>query len=412
MPLWEAAGQALRTMRAQKLKSFFALVGVFVGVTFLVAVVSIVEGLNRYVVEHVSNSFVTANTFELRSTPTFMTGTPTEQAWRDWARRPGLTLADADYVSTRVQTPVLMARFCSGGGAVRYGARNANVELRASDETYFRIRHYDIAAGRTFSGQEARVGQPVIVIGAELADKLLPGLDPIGKKLLIEGLPYQIVGVVAKQGTLFGISLDQFAILPFNAPIRRMLCTSSLIDAVSVQALDPLRMRDAKFEVEALMRTFRRLRPAQANNFDLQSSEDALDEWHKVQRILLVALPGLVSISLVVGAIVIMNIMLMAVSERTREIGIRKALGATRRDILSQFVVEAATISLMGALLGIGAGFLLAFAVKALSPLPAAIAPWSIPAAIALGVGVGVVAGAYPASRAARLDPITALQSE
>jgi putative ABC transport system permease protein len=306
----------------------------------------------------------------------------------------------------------VLSKHCSGGAPVRYGARSANVELRATDESYFRIRHYNMAAGRAFSSQEVRTGQPVIVIGAELADKLLPGLDPIGKKLTIEGLPYQIVGVVAKQGTMFGMSLDQFAILPFNASIRRIMCASNLLDAVSIQAADPTHLRSAKFEVEALMRTFRRLRPAQANNFDLQSSEDALDEWHKVQRILLVALPGLVSISLVVGAIVIMNIMLMAVSERTREIGIRKALGARRRDILSQFVVEAATISLMGAILGIGAGFLLTFAVKALSPLPAAIAPWSIPAAMLLGIGVGVVAGAYPASRAARLDPITALQAE
>jgi len=318
----------------------------------------------------------------------------------------------AGYVTTRVRTPVAMAKSCSGGAAIRYGARSSSVEIRATDEAYFRIRRYDIAAGRPFSNQEVRTGQPVVVIGAELADKLLPGMDPIGKKLTIEGLPYQIVGVVAKQGTLFGMSLDQFAIVPFNAPLRRMLCTANLVDVLSVQPLDPAHLRTAKFEVEALMRTFRRLRPSQANDFDLQSSESALEEWHKVQRILLIALPGLVSISLVVGAIVIMNIMLMAVSERTREIGIRKALGARRRDILNQFVVEAATISLMGAVLGIGAGFLLAFAVKALSPLPAAIAPWSIPAAMVLGVGVGVVAGAYPASRAARLDPITALQAE
>jgi putative ABC transport system permease protein len=160
------------------------------------------------------------------------------------------------------------------------------------------------------------------------------------------------------------------------------------------------------------MRGRRQLKPGEENNFFLQTSEAALEGWQKISRILMMALPGLVAISLVVGGIVIMNIMLVAVAERTREIGIRKALGARRGDILAQFVIESATISAVGAALGIGTGLLLAFAVRAFSPLPAAVAPWSILAAVTLGVVVGMAAGVYPASRAARLDPIVALRAE
>jgi putative ABC transport system permease protein len=165
-------------------------------------------------------------------------------------------------------------------------------------------------------------------------------------------------------------------------------------------------------QVEALMRSRRKLRPDEPNNFFLQTPEAALEGWKKISGILMTALPGLVAISLVVGGIVIMNIMLMAVSERTREIGIRKALGARRRDILSQFVVESATLSLVGAALGIATGIGLAFVVKALTPMPAAVARWSMAVAVILGVSVGMIAGVYPATRAAKLDPITALRAE
>jgi putative ABC transport system permease protein len=217
---------------------------------------------------------------------------------------------------------------------------------------------------------------------------------------------------VAKQGTLFGISLDKIAIMPFSAQGRRLICPINILDALIVQTADPTSMQLAMAESEALMRSRRHLKPWQENNFAFQTAEGALGSWQKISRVLFLALPGLVAISLVVGGIVIMNIMLMAVSERTREIGIRKALGARRRDILAQFVVESATLSAVGALLGIALGIALAFVVKAATPLPAAVAPWSILVGVLLGVSVGIAAGVYPASRASRLDPIVALRAE
>jgi putative ABC transport system permease protein len=413
MRLLEAVRMALRTIGAQKLKSFFSLIGVLIGVTFLIAVVSIVQGMNWYMEDQFANTLVGANTFELRQRPSITSGNITDEVWLAWQRRPRISYADADYVRERVRTPAAFAKFCEDRVAVHYGGKIArDIRLIGTEETYFDIKNYEIEAGRAFTAQEVRTGIPVLVIGHELAQKLLTGIDPINKTLVIGGLPYRVIGVVAKQGTLFGLSLDKFAIMPFSAPGRRLICPINILDALIVQTGDPGQMQLALNETEALMRSRRQLKPSQESNFAFQTAEGALGSWQKISRILFLALPGLVAISLVVGGIVIMNIMLMAVSERTQEIGIRKALGARRRDILAQFVVESATLSAVGAMFGIGLGIALAFVVKAVTPLPAAVAPWSIAVGVVLGVSVGIAAGVYPASRASRLDPIVALRAE
>ena len=413
MGLFEAVGMAFGMIRAQKLKSFFSLVGVLIGVMFLVAVVSVVQGMNRYMVDRFANALVGANTFELRQRPSIVTGNVSDEVWLAWRRRPRISYADADYVRERLRTPATFSKYCEDRVAVHYEGKIAkDIHLVGSEATYFEIRNYEVTAGRAFTAQEVQTAQPVLVVGYELADKLLPHVDPIGKTVQIGGLPYRIIGVVAKQGTLFGISLDKFAVMPFSAPGRRLICPINILDALIVRTDDPTSMQQAIGETEAVMRSRRGLKPWQENNFAFQTAAGALGTWEKISKILFLALPGLVAISLVVGGIVIMNIMLMAVSERTREIGIRKALGARRRDILAQFVVESATLSAAGALLGIGFGLVLAFVVKAFTPLPAAVAPWSVVVGMVLGIGVGIAAGVYPASRASRLDPIIALRAE
>ena len=413
MMLRDAVRMALETIRVQKLKSFFSLIGVLIGVTFLIAVVSIVQGMNVYMEDKFANKLVGLNTFQLRRMPNFNSGNVTEDMWRAWQRRPRINYAEAAYVEANMETPAIFSRFCSQRLPVMWNGKTAkDVDVTTVDPPYFRIKNFDLDEGRIFTPQEGRAGQAVAVVGWEIADKLFKGADPMGKDVTIEGLPYRVIGKVAKQGTIFGISLDKFIIVPFDAPVHRAACRLGFMDELHVQTANATSMQAALGEVEEAMRVERRLKPGQEDNFAMQTAEGALSGWRKISAILFTALPGLVAISLVVGGIVIMNIMLMAVAERTREIGIRKALGAKRRDILAQFVVESATLSTVGAAIGIGAGIGLAFVVRALTPLPAAVAPWSVGLGVFLGVAVGMTAGIYPATRAARLDPIDALRQE
>ncbi len=413
MAFLEAVRMALRMIRAQKLKSFFSLIGVLIGVTFLIAVVSIVQGMNVYMEDEFANRLVGLNTFQLRQRPSIVMEDVSDETWRAWYRRPRISYADAEFVRTRLTVPVTTSFFCADRMVLAYNGKQArDIELDGAEAGFFTIKNYELSAGRVFTEQEVRAGSTVLVIGDLIAEKLFEGVDPLGKSVTIAGLPYRVIGVVKKQGNLFGISLDKFAVMPFTAPARRHICPHNVLDELQVQAASHGDMVAAMGEAEALMRGRRQLKPRDENNFHLQTSEGALSGWKKISGILMMALPGLVAISLVVGGIVIMNIMLMAVSERTREIGIRKALGARRRDIMAQFIVESATLSVVGAALGILAGLGLAWVVQALTPMPAAVAPWSVAVGVLLGISVGVIAGAYPASRAARLDPITALRAE
>lgn len=404
---------ALDAIRVQKLKSFFSLIGVLIGVTFLIAVVSIVQGMNVYMRDKFANAIIGFNTFNLRQRPGLFTGNVTDEMWRDWMRRPRISYGDADYVAERITFPATIARFCQDRVELWHDGKVAkDIDLVGTEPTYFSIKRYEIRLGRAFTPQEVRFGATVIVLGDIVAEKLFEGADPLGKSVAIAGLPYKVIGVVAPQGTLFGLSMDKFAVMPYTAPGRRLICPINILDQVSIRPDNPDFIHTAMGEVEGIMRVRRQLKPSQESNFTLETTEGALEGWQKISNVLMTALPLLVGISLVVGGIVIMNIMLMAVTERTREIGIRKALGARRNDILSQFVVEAATLSTLGAAMGIATGIGLAFLVKALTPLPAAVATWSLVVGVAVGMSVGIIAGVYPAYRAAKLDPITALRAE
>jgi putative ABC transport system permease protein len=413
MRLLEAVRMALSAIRVQKLKSFFSLIGVLIGVTFLIAVVSIIQGMNVYMRDKFVGAIIGINTFSLRQRPDIVTGNVSDEVWRSWFRRPRISYDDADYVQERVKTPATFARFCQDRMSVWYNGKVAkDMNLVGTEPTYFEIKNYVVRLGRPFSAQEVRASMPVVVLGDLLAERLFPDIDPLGKSVLIAGLPYRVIGVVESQGTLFGLSMDKFLIMPYTAPARRHICPINILDQVSIKPDNPADLRSAMSEVEALMRVRRQLKPGEDNNFALETAEGALEGWQKISNVLMLALPLLVGISLVVGGIVIMNIMLMAVTERTREIGIRKALGARRSDILSQFVVESATLSTLGAGIGIATGIGLAFLVRALTPLPAAVATWSLVVGVCVGLGVGMVAGVYPAYRAAKLDPIVALRAE
>jgi putative ABC transport system permease protein len=414
MPFLDAIRLALAQIRVQKLKSFFTLLGVMIGVMFLIAVVSVVEGMGRYMEQDLVGKLIGINTFELRHRPYFNLGDVDEAEWRSWRTRPRLT--ENDIAPVAAALPPAARWYVQAQDNIqiesRYG-RPRMAEVLAVTGEYFAVKNLSVTAGRPLNAQDHGQALPVVVIGKDVAEHFFPSVDPVGRQLKIGDLPYTVVGVAEPQGSTFGISNDRFVIAPYETPVKRLLNRErGVIDAIIVQAPRPDVIEPLKEAVRQAMRVQHKLRPAQRDDFTITTSESALAFWNKLKRYLVIAGVILPMIGLVVGAIVIMNIMLVAVAERTREIGIRKALGARRRDILAQFLVESATLSALGAILGVALGAVLAQAIKAASPLPTSVALWSVIVSVALGAGVGVIAGVYPASRAARLDPIAALRQE
>ena len=415
MLFFEAIRLALNTIRAQKLKSFFTLLGVCIGVMFLIAVVSIVEGMGRYMEQDLIGKLIGVNSFELRHRPNINMGDVDPSVFEEYRRRPRLYHDDLLPVVEALPAGTRWAVVSDNNLKIssRYSGGPRSAQISAVEGEYFAIRKFAIVDGREFTPQELAMGTPVVIIGQDVVKRLFPAISPIGRELRMGGLPYTVVGVLESQGSAIGISFDNQVFAPWQSPVRRLLNRiPSIIDAVIIQVPTASQMTEAQERVRQVMRARHKLRPAQPDNFTMQTSESALAFWNKIKRYLVLAGVALPAIGLVVGAIVIMNIMLVAVAERTREIGIRKALGARRTDILTQFLIEAATLSTVGASLGIALGIGLAKLIAALSPLPATVAPWSIAVGVALGAGVGIISGVYPASRASMLDPIAALRQE
>ncbi|MFN9422377.1 ABC transporter permease [Gemmatimonas sp.] len=415
MPFFDAIGLALRTIRAQKLKSAFTLLGVCIGVMFLISVVSIVEGMGRYMDEDLIGKLIAVNTFELRHRPNITIGDVDESTWEEYRKRPRLDITDVAPATSTLPADTRWYLYSEDMVMATSSTSGKPRQVRgiAVQGDFFDIKKMGVTRGRLLSAQELDRGEKSVVIGPDAADRLFPGLDPIGRELKMGGVPYRVVGLAETQGKAMGMSFDNFVVASFRSPARRLLNSRpNIVDAVVIQSPTVPAMTENMELVRAAMRAQRQLRPAQKDNFSLQTADSALEFWNKIKGYLVLGGVALPAIGLVVGAIVIMNIMLVAVAERTREIGIRKALGATRRDILLQFLIEASTLGTIGSAIGVGLGIGLAQLIAAVSPLPASVAPWSIVVGIALGAGVGIVSGVYPASRASRLDPIAALRQE
>ena len=413
MNLREGILLALNQIRAQKLKSFFAVLGVIIGVMFLITVVSVVEGMNKYMEEDFAGAIYGLNTLTLSRQPEISFSSDPD-VWRAYQRRPRITFDDADAIRNALTVPAMVAveSFSGGNMVSEHGVEVENVWLTGASADLLRIRDMDVEHGRGFTAPEDRSGVPVILLGAETASTLFGALDPLGRTVKVRGAQFRVIGVLKKQGSLFGMSMDNRAFAPARSPMGRLVNPQGIVDRILVKPFETDDMEQARLDVEAVMRIRHKLRGAEENDFAIETASESMSFWQNIRKILMIAFPGLVSIALVVGGIVIMNIMLVSVTERTREIGIRKALGARRRDIHVQVLVESATLSLLGALIGIGVGVVLAQVVQALSPLPAAIAPVWMGVSVLMGMGVGVIAGIYPAARAARLDPVVALRAE
>jgi putative ABC transport system permease protein len=403
----------LSQLRENKLRSFFTLLGIIVSVTFLVAVVAIIQGMNAYVSENLAGALIGQNTFQVRRSP-IQIGLFDDEEFRRIQKRPRITEADAAAVIAAVPNAVaisLQSGFPTPVSDVVWDTRTiGDVSIFGVTPPYQVVQDYTFASGRPLMDLDVTQRRAVAVIGADVADKLFENVDPVGKDIRITGTHFTVVGVVARKGRVLGQSFDGFVLLPltsFEAVYGRRKTTT-----VSVKMARPEDVAGGMAAADEAMRTAHRLRPGEESDYSVETADALIEFWKNLTRVLFSVIPAIVGIGVVVGGIVIMNIMLMSVSERTREIGVRKALGAKSSDIRKQFLAETIVLATMGGLLGVAAGWGLALLVAFVSPLPARVTGWSIMLAVSLGAGVGVIFGVYPASRAAELDPIAALRQE
>jgi putative ABC transport system permease protein len=404
---------ALSQIRANKLRSFFTLLGIIVSVTFLVAVIAIIHGMNAYVKENVADAMIGSNAFQVRRTPMNVTRYIDDDIERI-NRRPRITPVDAEVVraaAPQAEAVALQSGWPTPLANVSWRNRTVgDVLVFGVTAEYQIVQDYRIALGQPLSEVDVVQRRPVVVLGADLADKLFETVDPIGQEVRLLGEPFTVVGVNQKKGQVLGQSFDGFVLMPITR--FEMLYGRRSTTTVSVKVATADDVAPTMARVEEALRVSRGLRPTEENNFSIETSDALVAFWRTLTRVLFAIIPAVVSIGIVVGGIVIMNIMLMAVTERTHEIGLRKAVGATSRDIERQFLVESITLSALGGVLGVMTGWTMATAIAAASPLPARVTTWSIVLALGLGAGVGVLFGVYPARRAARLDPVTAMRAE
>jgi putative ABC transport system permease protein len=413
MEIREGILLALSQVYHEKLKSAFTLLGVIIGVMFLIVVVSVVEGIDRYVTEDLAQQIFGINTITVtRSSAVTVETNPAQR--RAQARRRFVSAADAEVIRAALTVPARVGVESGRGGDVRTwdGKGVGSSQISAISPEMLEIRRLEIANGRPFSPEEGELGMAVAVLGSALAQALFPDSDPIEQRIRVRGFPFRVVGVLESQGSLFGLTRDNLVLVPAKSPVMRALANPRAVGTIFIQTLDPADITVALEEAEGALRASRRLRPEQQNDFSIETSESELEEWEQVSRVLFVALPGLVSISLVVGGIVIMNIMLVSVMQRTREVGVRRAIGARQKDIITQFLAEATTLSGIGAVIGVSIGLFLTWIVRTATPLPVAVATHWVIFGVLLGMGTGVAAGVYPAVRASRMDPVEALRDE
>jgi putative ABC transport system permease protein len=408
--LWDNARLAVGTLAANPLRSLLTLLGVVIGVTTVVTMMALVEGLRTKVTSDLSN--LGANVFTVSKYPAGINFQRID--WRRYQRRPDLNVEDLRAVREgcpSVTTAAALTWLGPNKISSAIAETQPNVIVQGATAEWIDTSGRAVSAGRFFSANEVLEARPVVVVGIDVADKLFPSQDPLGRELRIRGRVFQVVGVLEKRGKIFGLfSADNMLILPLPNALDIFGRNRSL--RINVQTGDPSKLQLAQDEVTALLRMRRNVKPDAPNNFEVDTNESITRTFNNLSNVITAASFGICLLSLVVGGIGILNIMLVSVTERTREIGIRKALGAKRRRILGQFTLEAVTLSLFGGMLGLVLGLSLAWLGRWAFGFPMTVPPWAVALALAMSSGVGLVFGIYPAARAARLDPVEAMRSE
>ena len=407
-PILESARVAFESLRGSKLRSFLTLLGVILATSTLIAVMSVIHGMDVYIAETVSD--MGADGF--RVVRMAFLGDFDPKKFAEYLKKnPQLSAGEYEYLKSKVT-------FCRefgmtadrGGKAAYHGETNDSVGIQGATSNYGIITNTQVALGRFFSDADDHRKMPVAFIGWDLKDQFFPSIDPVGKIVTVDGHTYEVIGVGKAKGSIFGQSQDNYVILPMGTYLKTYGGRRGIV--YMALARDRNVLAQAQEEMRVLLRSYRHLGPKQDDSFAILTSDALVGAWDRLTGAVAATAVAIVSVFMVVGGVVIMNIMLAVVSERTREIGIRKAVGARRVDILSQFVIESALLSAMGGLIGVMIAWTLAVLVRNFTAIP-----MSMPiSAVALGVGlstaVGVFFGVYPARQAAKLDPIEALRAE
>jgi putative ABC transport system permease protein len=413
MPFSEAVRLALGSLRANKLRSFLTVLGILIGVSSVIAVVAITSGLDRYIAERVLE--LGSKSFSIQKMPDIITSA---QQWIDMQRRKDVTMDDIELVKRSCDLCSEVGAMVATSANVKVGrVVQRDVRVMGVTENYSRIGSIrDLEAGRHLIDEDVDNARNSVVIGADLADAFFGTMEPIGREITIDSRPYHVVGVASRKGSIFGESQDNFVWMPISLFRKEYGTRRSIV--IQVEARSMQSFEDAQDQARVAMRVRRHLEYEQPDDFNIETGESILDLWKSATQGIYIATFLVTAISLVVGGVVVMNIMLVSVTERTSEIGVRKALGAKRRDIVRQFLVEAVVLSGLGGVLGVagaalfaqGLGIVLGRIMEA--DFVAPVQPWAVALAVVASSAVGLVAGLYPASRAAALDPVIALRAE
>jgi putative ABC transport system permease protein len=397
---------ALQTMRAHKLRSFLMLLGIILSVSTLILVVALISGMNDYFASRVAN--LGSNVFLVHKFPILSDSKELLKAAR---RNRDITWEDYEALHDNLKLAQAVGVEVRRTAKVRAERQNLeDVDIRGVTANIGDMDVEEVATGRYITDSDNQHRAMVCMIGADVADKLFANTDPIGKTIAVDGEEFQVVGVAKKIGNTFGQSQDTFVYIPIETWLKMYGRNNSL--SVNIQARGPEWMARTKEEARVLMRARRHLAPNDEDNFGILASDSLMGLWQNLTGTLASGMVGLVSIFLVIGGVVIMNVMLASVTERTREIGIRKSLGAKKRDILMQFLVESTVMAVVGGAMGVSIAWILSVIVRSTTPVPMAVPISAVVLAIAISSAVGIFFGVYPARKAARLDPIEALRYE
>ncbi|MDH7493404.1 MAG: ABC transporter permease [Candidatus Saccharicenans sp.] len=409
--LQEIFGMALESVRAHKMRSFLTTLGIVIGVMTVIAMVSVIQGLNRSIageIEKVGSSLIIVQKFE----PVRMGNLSEEER-----QRKDLSLEDAEAILNecplvRSLTIQLSPDLLQLPEVKYHNLKSDNAILFGTDDNFSRVYSiYLPREGRGFTAAEIRHKARVCLLGSEVAEALFPHSNPVGKEIRIGGENFTVIGVLSKRGQMFGQSQDNIIIIPYTSLMKYFPYDLSSLQ-LTLTPRDPTKVEETIEQVTNLLRVRRKVPPNKPNDFSIYTQETLLTLYNQITGAAFIVMIVISSIGLLVGGIGVMNIMLVAVKERTREIGIRKAIGARARDIVQQFLIEAVFLTSLGGLIGILAGFGLALIIRAASPLPAAVSWWSVLLGLVVSMAVGLFFGIFPAQKAARMDPIVCLRYE